>query len=248
MNTFPRYPHYVHTSIPGKRILRKLTLSPTRYLWSLEVGLHVDFGFGDYGLVRLPNFAMTCSDLPSNSTGFVPANRITLVQFVADDNSSRPPPSTGLDARFTFGNKDIKLPSPMLLDFHFGVAFYKRWCIPGSEGAHYLGEFRKEHYESVPVRFTEYLDPGADDDLPVDGGSQDDPSYRPAKSVLGKKRMDQTMDQTMDNLVYLTMALQGLTPKVMADMEERHRKEEQLKRRRKVLSWMEEASPPDSAE
>ncbi|KAG6831046.1 hypothetical protein H0H93_013870, partial [Arthromyces matolae] len=192
----------------------------------LRKDLHSFFGSGLIGFVTLPNFAMTCNDLPFVPGPFAdpdptnPTKRVVFVQFVPLDDETWSY-ATGRNARFSVGEQNLTLPSPLLLDFHFGLSFYKNWHVP--EADDYLLQFRKDHYENIAIPQT------------------------PTKNLDPEGRTNPSMDQSMDDVLYLSMALQGLTPKVMAKMEQRRQEVEQLKSQQKVLDWM-EASPPDSAE
>ncbi|KAG6834888.1 hypothetical protein H0H93_006637 [Arthromyces matolae] len=198
----------------------------------LRGDFHRAFGFGLVAVITVPNFSMTCEDIPyvpGPPPILPPAKRMSIVEIVKTSGDRFPSPiRTGCDLIFTGKqNQDIPPPSTMLLDFHLGLSFYQRWGVLDSKDL--LRTYHRDHYENIPVVYSALQAP--------DNDPNDSTPYEDDRKA---------MERAMDDLLCFNMMLRGYTPEVMKEMaqrrqeeEQRRQEEEQLQSRQKVMEWME---------
>jgi hypothetical protein len=141
------------------------------------------------------------------------------------------------DAHF-IGPED-ELPPPLLLDFHYGMAVYKRWKCEQSEGV--LKEYHNNFYRAAQDQ-----DVSRASESPTESSTQEstddstsDQTWTPGP---GSERSGEGIAEAIDDLNRLFMLLSGTTPEKEAKKVEKRLQEEQLKEeeasRMKVMEWM----------
>ncbi|KAF7760380.1 hypothetical protein Agabi119p4_11056 [Agaricus bisporus var. burnettii] len=88
----------------------------------LRADLHLSFAHGECAFLKTPNFALDVADIPGLEEGHMPTNRITL-HHLEPDTSHCPVPQ--LDAHIS--QAAISPPSPLILDFMYGIAVFQQW-------------------------------------------------------------------------------------------------------------------------
>ncbi len=143
------------------------------------------------------------------------------------------------DARL-IGPED-SLPPPLLLDFHYGMAVYKRWRCEQSEGL--LREYHNNFYRATQ-----------DQESPAHFSAQEstDDSTSDQTRTPGSERSGEGIAEAIDDLNRLFMLLSGTTPEKEAEKFEKRLQEEQLKEeeasRMKVMEWMGSVANTSSVE
>ncbi|KAG6836210.1 hypothetical protein H0H93_010269 [Arthromyces matolae] len=164
---------------------------------------------------QLPNFAMECDDVPNVPNThhvFPPGDRITAIN-IKEPNDSVGAPRTGMNVHFKGPNTPSTPPSPILLDYHFGMSFFKRW-----------GD--REHQEAF---LTDYHSRNFDFHI------THDPTRRPRTRTHTE---DPGMALAAEFLMMATMRARGLTPEVLAERARQKREQESLEVREKVKGWL----------
>ncbi|EKM77811.1 hypothetical protein AGABI1DRAFT_42982 [Agaricus bisporus var. burnettii JB137-S8] len=187
----------------------------------LRADLHLGFAHGECAFLKTSNFALNPADIPRLKAGRIPFNRITLHHLEPDTGDDHPIPQ--YDAHIS--RTATSPPSPLILDFMYGVAAYQRWGS-GEDIKDVMQQHYTEHYKPIPV-------PPA---------PSPHSSYSPERS--------EGILQAMDYVLALSMFFRGVTPETM--VRERQRQEEVAEKRAKeasrvkVQEWMQSSSSTGS--
>jgi hypothetical protein len=163
-----------------------------------------------------------------------------LVEKLANSGSLRPSIAfihgASVDAVF-----QGSLPSPVILDYMYGVAAYKYW---GSKPGHSVVErYYLEHYAQIPAPPCRPSSDKSNSSFNDLDNPNNPSSTSPKQRRYRSPKMGNTMANTMDELNLVLMLLQGTTPEEAASRKEKELEEEEEKAqeasRSKVMEWME---------
>ncbi|KAG6819924.1 hypothetical protein H0H93_007395 [Arthromyces matolae] len=148
----------------------------------LRPDLHTAFGRGSFAFIkvspsefRVPNFSMTCEDIPYVANGSPPPipppeKRICVININKISDVRLQWITTGWNLTFS-GNDDLPPPSLMLIDFHFGISCYRRWGVNDE----FLRQYHEDHYKHIPVFSSVSVD-SEDNSENSEADSADDPN------------------------------------------------------------------------
>ena len=139
-----------------------------------------------------------------------------------------------------FGGRGVPLPSTVILDYCYGIAAYNAWRSKRGDGFDQMKAYRKDHYVQIPPRPST---PGIDDGDITSG--PDDPNDSEYKPPQPQKRYNPTrrsgLEETMDELNWVLMYVNGITPEMAAERRqkeiEREERVAQEASRNKVMEW-----------
>lgn len=155
----------------------------------------------------------------------MPPSRLTLQHMTPDITFD---PIQQRDACIT--GTGISLPPNVLLDFVYGVAAYKHW------GQQMIGDELKDSgldcYQSISAT----SEPQVASDRPLESDDDDDNKQQEGKSL----RSDEML-QAMDDLLRLSMLIEGITPEMKAAQRKKQEEAAMLYAKedsqRKVQQW-----------
>ena len=157
-------------------------------------------------------------------------------------NTPRPQTFFGAGANVDafYGTRNLPPPSPVILDYMYGVAAYTLWGMGRPDGM--IDEYFRSHYEPILRRHTNPPCGDGDSDNSDDFlNDPEDADYEPGASQTPTGRAGRLVKK-MDELNMVLMYLNGISPQEVAKRrEKRMEQEERIAReasRPKVMEWM----------